>query len=125
VVPAGVPARAAPDLRPVGLRLTESGRGRIGRIDVDAFVYRGAGGDRVYLFLSSSEFPTASGAAVTPGMTGGWRARADDVAMICRSQPSSYLLIGVDARQLERADAVLASGLHEAELRVAGPRSSP
>jgi Putative zinc-finger len=106
-VPGGIPQRGAPDLGPAGLRLVDAGHGSLEDLGADVFAYRDAEGDLLYVFMSASPFPTASGAAETSGMTGGWSARASGLLMVCRSQPHSYLLVGRDVALVQSVDAIM------------------
>lgn len=112
-MPAGVPHRSAPDLLPAGLHLSDAGRGALANLTADVFAYRDRTGGLVYLFMSPSTFPEAAGAAQGSGMVGGWSATADGLVMICRSRPSSYLLIGSVPALVQRADRLMSSGTGE------------
>jgi Putative zinc-finger len=109
-MPEDAPQRAAPDLRPAGLRLQEAGRGSLANLTADVFSYRDATGDLVYLFMTASTFPTATDAVEGAGMAGGWSAKSNGMLMVCRSRPSSYLLVGRDPALIERADRLMSTG---------------
>lgn len=109
-IPAGAPHRSAPDLLRAGLELTDVGRGALANVTADVFAYRDPSGGLVYLFMSPSTFPAAAEAIQGSGMVGGWTASADGLLMICRSRPSSYLLIGSDSASVLRADQLMSSG---------------
>lgn len=105
------PTVPAPDLSSEGFDLAASGGADLDGIDSEAFLYRGRRGQRLYLFLSRTAFPVARDATARRGITHGWIATDDGVAMVCADQPVSYLLMGNDARLLEQLDAAVRRGL--------------
>jgi hypothetical protein len=93
--------RPAPDLSAIGLTLARAGRMDVGTFPVDVFVYRTAGRDQVFVYLSDEAFPEARGAAQRTGAVRGWVAQDDGVAMVCAEAPFSFLLMGSDQRLLD------------------------
>lgn len=105
-IPLKPPTHAQPDLTVAGLEPLGGGAMRLASTPADVFAYRGPSGGRVLLFLSSSTFPEAIGAAEEGGM--GWTARADGLSLFCGARPVSFLLVGTDPALLLRAEQVLA-----------------
>jgi hypothetical protein len=101
------PTVAPPDLSGEGFEVAASGRTSLDGLIADVFVYRGSGGERVYLYLSRSPFPMARGATAHSGRAHGWVATDDGVAMVCADQPVSYLLLGSDPARLLELEATL------------------
>lgn len=108
-IPPAPPERVAPDLGAAGLELMGGGARLLGPMPTDVFAYREPSGARVFLFISSSAFPEASGATRRgSGMAPGWTARAGGLSLLCGSRPTSFLLVGADAGLLQQAEWVLA-----------------
>jgi hypothetical protein len=107
IPPGSPPEHAAPALRSVGLRLVEAGHTDLRGTPVDAYLYVGAAGDRITLFLSSRTFPRAVGATTRTGRTAGWHAAADGVHLVCGDRPVSYLLVGRDGWLVQKAERAL------------------
>jgi hypothetical protein len=107
----GAPTVLPPDLEAGGLDLAASGRTDLAGLPVDAFVYRGRRGERVFLYLSRSPFPAARGAIAHTGQAHGWVAADGGVAMVCADEPLSYLLLGDDAARLRELEVPLREAL--------------
>ena len=59
----------------------------------DAFMYRDAAGESVFLFVSGSRFPTARGASAHIAGGNGWQAQSDGMTLVCGDRPVNYLVI--------------------------------
>ncbi len=105
--PGSPPEQAAPPLRSAGLRLVEAEHTDLSGTPVDAYLYVGAAGDRITLFLSTRTFPRALGATTRSGRVAGWHAAADGVHLVCGDRPVSYLLVGRDTWLVRRAERAL------------------
>ncbi len=101
------PSRPAPDLSAAGLRLTSSGAGRVGALEIDAYAYRDASGRRVLLYLSDHPFPTAAGAQSIDGPESPWIAHDGDIQLLCAQRPHALLLLSEQSSALQRAAATL------------------
>lgn len=91
----------APDLGSLRLSLTSSGSGSLDGLHVDAYSYRDPNGHRLLLYLSEVTFPVAAGARQARS-DGPWRARIDDLELLCSSEPHALLAISDDAVLLDR-----------------------
>jgi hypothetical protein len=89
----GPATREAPDLSSQGLRLIMGERVDLAGLMSDAFMYRDAAGESVFLFVSGSPFPVARGATRRPQGGQGWRAQSDGMTLICGDRPLNYLVI--------------------------------
>jgi hypothetical protein len=73
----------------------------------DAFAYRDARGDRIMVFLSADQFPTARAATVHDGVVHGWHADSDGTALACGDTPMSYLVVGARQALVRQAEAAI------------------
>ena len=87
----GPSTHAPPDLSEEGLVLVMGERVDLAGLPSDAFMYRDAAGESVFLFVSGSRFPTARDSTARPdGM--GWQARSDGMTLVCGDRPVNYLV---------------------------------
>lgn len=92
----GVPARAAPALRGLGLQAVGAAAGTVVGTRVTAYAYRDAAGRSVTLYVSDRPFPEAVGAVHVGAESGPWTAREDSVALLCAALPYPLLVVGPD-----------------------------
>jgi len=59
-------------------------------------MYRDAVGESVFLFVSDSQFPTASGATAHAAGGNGWQAQSDGMTLVCGDRPVNYLVISAN-----------------------------
>ena len=83
----------APDLSSRGLRLVMGERVDLAGLMADAFMYRDAAGESVFLFVSGSPFPLARGATARTAGGNGWQAQSDGMTLVCGDRPVNYLVI--------------------------------
>jgi hypothetical protein len=93
----GPSTREPPDLSREGLRLVMGERTELDGLTSDAFMYRDAAGESVFMFVSAARFPTASGASPHTAGGNGWRAQSDGMTLVCGDRPVNYLVISANA----------------------------
>ena len=92
----GPSRREPPDLSHEGMRLVMGERVDLAGLTSDAFMYRDAVGESVFLFVSDSQFPTASGATSHAAGGNGWQAQSDGMTLVCGDRPVNYLVISAN-----------------------------
>jgi hypothetical protein len=97
------PSGDIPPARQVGeLVWQRSSRGEVAGLQVVAFLYQDAAGDRVLLLRGARPFPQAAGARHASGGAT-WLARVNGVAVFCADQPAPSLLVGADQAKVQLA----------------------
>jgi hypothetical protein len=92
LVSRGPSTHAPPNLSEEGLVLVMGERVDLAGFASDAFMYRDAAGEPVFLFVSGSRFPTARDSTVRPDGIG-WQARSNGMTLVCGDRPVNYLVI--------------------------------
>ncbi|MFN2615043.1 MAG: hypothetical protein ABR552_09560 [Actinomycetota bacterium] len=96
-----LPPGRAPDLSRIGLALTGSASGDLGDLRVRAFAYDDAARRPLVVYLADHPFPLPAGAWRPEGSASEWRARYDEVEMLCVSAPVAMMVLSERAQLLE------------------------